>query len=158
MWPVGVPSAVSNMLERLCPRLMPLTAGARSTLDPLSWGVEDVTSGGTLFSGVEQRVIGVNRPQQNIFSSNGAVKNYLCVCVPVHLPREKHQVESGAVVGFWALHGRGWRKQTRKWRSFGRNGWSSNLGSAGSELVRRWEQLFCAVSPHPLMQKTCLLW
>lgn len=48
---VSVPSAVSSMLERLCPRLMPLTAGGRSTLDPLSWGVEDVTSGGTLFSG-----------------------------------------------------------------------------------------------------------
>lgn len=53
---VGVPSAVSSMLERLCPRLMPLTAGGRSTLDPLSWGVEDVTSGGTLFSGVEETV------------------------------------------------------------------------------------------------------
>lgn len=48
---VSVPSAVSSMLERLCPRLMPLTAGGRSTLDPLSWGVEVVTSGGTLFSG-----------------------------------------------------------------------------------------------------------
>ena len=52
---VSVPSAVSSMLERLCPRLMPLTAGGRSTLDPLSWGVEDVTSGGTLFSGGEKR-------------------------------------------------------------------------------------------------------
>lgn len=48
---VSVPSAVSSMLERLCPRLMPLTAGGRSTREPLSWGVEDVTSGGTLFSG-----------------------------------------------------------------------------------------------------------
>lgn len=55
MWPVSVPSAVSSMLDRLCPRLMPLTAGARSTLDPLSWGVEDVTSGGTLLSRVDQR-------------------------------------------------------------------------------------------------------
>lgn len=54
---VGVPSAVSSMLERLCPRLMPLTAGGRSTLDPLSWGVEDVTSGETLFSGGEETVM-----------------------------------------------------------------------------------------------------
>ena len=34
------------MLQRLCPRLMPLTAGGRSSLE-----LEDVTSGGTLFSG-----------------------------------------------------------------------------------------------------------
>ena len=53
---VFIPSAVSSMLERLCPRLMPLTAGGRSTLDPLSWGVEDVTSGGTLFSEGEEKV------------------------------------------------------------------------------------------------------
>lgn len=47
----SVPSAVSSMLERLCPRLIPLTAGGRSTLEPLSWGVVVVvTSGGTLFS------------------------------------------------------------------------------------------------------------
>lgn len=49
----SVPSAVSSMLERLCPRLMPLTAGGRSTLEPLSWGVVAVTSGGTLFSAEE---------------------------------------------------------------------------------------------------------
>lgn len=116
-----IPSAVSSMLERLCPRLMPLTAGARSTLDPLSWGVEDVTSGGTLFSRVDQRVTSVNG-QPNTFRSDAALKGYLCVCEPVHLPRGKQQVEAGAGAGFWALHGRGWRKQTRKWKSFGRNG------------------------------------
>lgn len=61
----SVPSAVSSMLERLCPRLMPLTAGGRSTLEPLSWGVEDVTSGGTLFSGGEKKVtVNENNSQQ----------------------------------------------------------------------------------------------
>lgn len=158
MWPVTVPSAVSSMLERLCPRLMPLTAGARSTLDPLSCGVEDVTSGGTLFSRVKEREMSMKSQPTHLVNLELVIsKDYLCVCVPVHLPRGKQQVEAGAVVGFWALHGRGWRKQTRRWRSFGRNGWSSNLGSAGSELVLHWEQLFYAVSPHPLMQKTCLL-
>lgn len=51
---VHLPSAVSSILERLWPRLMPLTAGGRSILEPLSWAVEDdVTSGGTLFSNGE---------------------------------------------------------------------------------------------------------
>lgn len=84
-------------------------------------------------------------------------KDHLYACVPAHLPRGKQQVEAGAAVGVLALHGRGSKRQTRKSRSFGRNGWSSNLGSAGSELVLHWARLFCAVSPHPLMQKTCLL-
>lgn len=112
---ISVPSAVSSMLERLCPRLIPLTAGARSTLDPLSWGVEDVTSGGTLFSGVEQRVVGMNsQPTRLVILEAFISKAYLYACVPVHLPKGKQQVEAGAVVGFWALHGRGWKKQTRK--------------------------------------------
>lgn len=65
---VSVPSAVSSMLERLCPRLMPLTAGGRSTLDPLSWGVEDVTSGGTLFSGGEEKVtLNENNSQKSVY-------------------------------------------------------------------------------------------
>lgn len=146
------------MLERLCPRLIPLTAGARSILDPLSWGVDDVTSGGTLFSREEQRVMGMNSQPTHLVTLEPFIcNNYLYVCGPVHLPRRKQRVEGGAVVGIWALHGRGWKKQTRRWRSFGRNGWSSNLGSAGSELVLHWAQLFCAVNPHPLMQKTCLL-
>lgn len=53
------------MLERLCPRLMPLTAGGTSTLDPLSWGVEVVTSGGTLFSGGEKKVTIVSEDSQS---------------------------------------------------------------------------------------------
>lgn len=83
---------------------------------------------------------------------------YRCVCVPAHQPIQKQQAEAEAVVGSWALHGRGWRKQMRRWRSFGRNGWSSNRDSAGSGPALRWEQPFCAVSPRPLMQKTCLRW
>lgn len=82
---------------------------------------------------------------------------YLCVCGPVRRPTWTQQVGSGAVAGSWALHGRGWRKQTRTWRSFGRNGWSSNRGSAGSGLALHWELPFCAVSPHPLMQRMCLM-
>lgn len=112
---ISVPSAVSSMLERLCPRLIPLTAGARSTLDPLSWGVEDVTSGGTLFSGVEKRVKGMNSQTTHLVILEPFIsKAYRYACVPVHLPRGKQQVEAGAVVGFLALHGRGWKKQTRK--------------------------------------------
>lgn len=84
------------------------------------------------------------------------VEVYLCVCGRVRRPTRRQLAEAGAVVGSWALHGRGWRKQTRMWRSFGRNGWSSNRGSAGSEPALRWEPPFCAVSPHPLMQKMCL--
>lgn len=43
----SVPSAVSIMLDRLCPRLMPRTAalGGRSTREPLAWAW-DGTSGG----------------------------------------------------------------------------------------------------------------
>lgn len=112
---MSVPSAVSSMLERLCPRLIPLTAGARSTLDPLSWGVEDVTSGGTLFSGVEQRVMGMKRqPTHLVLLEPFISQAYRYACVPGHLPRGKQQVGAGAVVGFLALHGRGWKKQTRK--------------------------------------------
>lgn len=159
---VSIPSAVSSMLERLCPRLIPLTAGGRSTLDPLSWGVEDVTSGGTLFSGVEEKVIDIdNQPTPFFFYPQNLElfisTDYLCVYVPVHLPTGKQQVEAGAVAGSWALHGRGWRKQMRTWKNFGRNGWSSNLGSASSVLAPQWKLPFCAVSPHPLMQKMCLM-
>lgn len=68
------------MLERLCPRLMPLTAGARSNLDPLSWVVEDVTSGGTLFSRVEQRVISVNRQPTHLVLRELLRITYACVC------------------------------------------------------------------------------
>lgn len=82
---------------------------------------------------------------------------YLCVCGPAHRPTQKQQVRAVAVAGSWALHGRGWRKQTRTWRSFGRNGWSSNRGSAGSGLALHWGLPFCAVSLHPLMQKMCLM-
>ena len=46
---VLLPSAVSIMLERLCPRLMPRTTGAVSPpREPRSSCVELVTSGGTL--------------------------------------------------------------------------------------------------------------
>lgn len=79
VWPVSVPSAVSSMLERLWPRLMPLTAGARSTLDPLSWGVDDVTSGGTLFSRVEQRVASVNRQPTHLALMELSWITYACV-------------------------------------------------------------------------------
>lgn len=156
---VSVPSAVSSMLERLCPRLMPLTAGGRSTLDPRSWGVEDVTSGGTLFSGGEEKVSVINennrKPSLFYIGAYSWSEDYLCVCGPVRRPTRKQRV--GAVAGSWALHGRGWKKQTRTWRSFGRNGWSSNQGSAGSGLALHWELPFCAVSPHPLMQRMCLM-
>lgn len=156
-----VPSAVSSMLERLCPRLIPLTAGGRSTLDPLSWGVEDVTSGGTLFSGEEKASVmseNNNQPSMLLYASVyiGAIyQYYLCVCGTVRPPTGKQRVGAGA--GSLALHGRGWRKQTRTWRSFGRNGWSSNQGSAGSGRALHWELPFCAASPHPLMQKMCLM-
>lgn len=158
-----VPSAVSSMLERLCPRLMPLIAGGRSTPGPLSWGVEDVTSGGTLFSGGEEKFSVKNKDSQTTPVTHPVIlktfisEDYLCVCGPVHQPTRKLQVWAGVVAGSLALHGRGWRKQTRMWRNFGRNGWSSNRGSAGSGLALHWELPFCAVSPHLLMQKMCLM-
>lgn len=49
----SLPSAVSIMLERLCPRLIPRTTAleGRSTRDPLDGGATAVTSGGgVLFS------------------------------------------------------------------------------------------------------------
>lgn len=49
-------------------------------------------------------------------------KVYQCACVLVRLLTLRQQAEAGAVAGFWALHGRGWRKQTRMWKSFGRSG------------------------------------
>lgn len=76
---------------------------------------------------------------------------------PVRQPTLKQQVGAGAVAGSWALHVKGWRKQMKTWRSFGRNGWSSNLGSAGSGRALHWELPSCAVSLHPLMQKMCLM-
>ena len=79
------------------------------------------------------------------------------MCGPVRQPTRKLQVEAGAVVGSWALHGRGWRRRTRRWRSFGRNGWSSSQGSAGSGPALHWELPSCAMSHHPLMQKMCLI-
>lgn len=154
---VSVPSAVSSMLERLCPRLMPLTAGGRSTREPLSWGVEDVTSGGTLFSGAENMSV-KHMLSTTTISRSGAIylSLYLCACGPEHRPTRRRQAGAGAAAVSWALHGRGLRKQTRTWRSFGRNGWSSNRGSADSGRAVHWELPFCAASPHPLMQKTCL--
>lgn len=72
---VSVPSAVSSMLERLCPRLIPRTAGGRSTLEPLSWGVVAVvvvvTSGGTLFSAEETHTQeDVERPEEPLLPSS----------------------------------------------------------------------------------------
>lgn len=81
---------------------------------------------------------------------------YQCVCGLARQLTRKQQAEAGAGADSWALHGRGWRKQMRMWKSFGRSGWSSSRGSAGSELVLHWVLPFCAVSLHPLMQKMCL--
>lgn len=78
---LSVPSAVSIMLERLCPRLMPLTAGGKSNLDPLSWGVEDVTSGGTLFSGGRER--GEGGGAVSATNGNEQQKTRLCIGVNV---------------------------------------------------------------------------
>lgn len=50
---IKIPSAVSIMLERLCPRLIPRTTAleGRSTRGPLDGGATAVTSGGgALFS------------------------------------------------------------------------------------------------------------
>lgn len=120
---VSVPSAVSSMLERLCPRLMPLTAGGRSTLEPLSWGVVEVTSGGTLFSGEETQRERSRRADTR--AATAAVQlvirpQYRCACGPERRPAGRRR--AGAAAGSWALHGRGWRRRTRTWTSFGRSG------------------------------------
>lgn len=120
---VSVPSAVSSMLERLCPRLMPLTAGGRSTLEPLSWGVVEVTSGGTLFSGEETERERCRHADTR--AATAAVQlvirpRYRCACGPERRPAGRRRAEAAA--GSWALHGRGWRRRTRTWTSFGRSG------------------------------------
>lgn len=109
---ISVPSAVSSMLERLCPRLIPLTAGARSTLDPLSWGVEDVTSGGTLFSGVEQKVMGMNsRPTHLVILERLSVKlTHTRVCQ--YICQEGNSgLKLGQWLGFWLSMGEGGRSR-----------------------------------------------
>lgn len=106
MWPVSVPSAVSSMLERLCPRLMPLTAGARSTLDPLSWGVEDVTSGGTLFSRVDQRVTSVNRQPTHLDLMQLLRVTYACMCQYICQDRNS-RLKLGLWLGFGLSMGEG---------------------------------------------------
>lgn len=123
--PVSVPSAVSSMLERLCPRLMPLTAGGRSTLEPLSWGVVEVTSGGTLFSGEETQREREKCRRVDARAATAAVQlvirpRYRCACGPERRPAGRHRAEAAA--GSWALHGRGWRRRTRTSTSFGRSG------------------------------------
>lgn len=110
---VTVPSAVSSMLERLCPRLMPLITGGRSTPGPLSWGVEDVTSGGTLFSGGEEKVSIKNKDSQppllciRYYWSHLSVKATYA-CVGQYISQQGNcRLELGLWLGLWLSMGEG---------------------------------------------------
>lgn len=147
------PACWSGSVHDSCP--WPLEAGLPGSLSPGEWRTSHLE--GHCF--LDQRTQALNICSQPLLShvvEPFIYQQYLCACGPEHRPTRRRRAGAGAAAGSWALHGRGLRKQTKTWRSFGRNGWSSNRGSADSGRALHWELPFYAASPHPLMQKMCL--